>query len=555
MNSQNREQAIFSRLIRELRSNRNLSQREFSKLFTPKVTYQSIGQWERGETIPARKYWKAIAELAEMEQGQFYEYIGIGSTTASSLLEDITMKIKSLTPTELKEVIEVTVGQSSLIGADTCSANSRHLAMLKKGVKAWNKWRDKNPNVIPQLSGVDLSEEKSMDLSGYNLNYANLALVSGHSISFKNAQLASANFEGAKFNNTVFSGAYLAGANLKNIRLDSAWLMNADLERANLQEANLRFANFENANMYMANLSNAEGVKVNFAKAFLKKANLNGIILENSIFNEANLNEATLEKANLNDCSIYGVSLWGTKADGINLNDVYISPKTKQPPTINNLLLAQTIDLHRNNPSITKRFIQICQMEDEATKLTNILIKKYCEYSQIYGFRICSNIEQKDSKTPYCEIRETNNTYLFVKTTYHLKSGFYKKEIHEPRTILVIDDGIIKSNLKNEDIILLEGMVEFEEKTQKQRVGLIAPIVIKILDFVKSDKFVDKNYTLERTEREVAVVTNSEAKIEQMRVNFEDNQLQIINSSLSKNNCKDIQNILEKLEKSSTEIE
>ena len=555
MNSQNREQEIFSRLIRELRSDRNLSQREFSQLFAPRVTYQAIGQWERGEAIPARKYWKAIAELAEMELGQFYEYVGMASTPASSLIEDITMKIKSLTPNELKEVIEVTLNQSSLLSVDTPSASSRHLAILKKGKRAWNKWRDKNPNVIPQLSGVNLSGEISRDLSEYNLNYANLARVSGSSISFENAQLASANFEGAELDNTVFSGAYLAGANLKNIKLDSAWLMNADLERANLQEANLRFANFENANMYMANLNNAEGIKVNFAKAFLKKANLNGIILVNSIFNEANLNEATLEKANLNDCSVYGVSLWGTKANDIILNDVYISPKTKESPTINNLLLAPTLDLHRSNPSITKRFIQICQMEDEVVKLTNILIKKYCEYSQVHGFRICSNIEQKDSKTPYCEIRETNNTYLFVRTTHHLRSGFYQKEIHEPRTILVIDDGIIKSNLKPEDIELLKGMLEFEEKTQKQRVRLIAPIVIKILDFLKSDKFVDNNYTLERNEREVAVVTNSEAKIEQMRVKLEDNQWQIINSSLSKNNCKDIQNILEKLEKSSTQIE
>ena len=48
------------------------------------------------------------------------------------------------------------------------------------------------------------------------------------------------------------------------------------------------------------------------------------------------------------------------------------------------------------------------------------------------------------------------------------------------------------------------------------------------------------------------MVTNSEAKIELMRVEFEENQWQIINSSLSKNNCKDMQNILEKPEKSSS---
>jgi uncharacterized protein YjbI with pentapeptide repeats len=36
-------------------------------------------------------------------------------------------------------------------------ANDDHVAMLRKGVDAWNTWRDKNLNIRPDLSGVDLS--------------------------------------------------------------------------------------------------------------------------------------------------------------------------------------------------------------------------------------------------------------------------------------------------------------------------------------------------------------------------------------------------------------
>jgi uncharacterized protein YjbI with pentapeptide repeats len=36
-------------------------------------------------------------------------------------------------------------------------ANDEHVAILKKGVDAWNKWRDENVNIRPDLSGVDLS--------------------------------------------------------------------------------------------------------------------------------------------------------------------------------------------------------------------------------------------------------------------------------------------------------------------------------------------------------------------------------------------------------------
>jgi hypothetical protein len=32
-------------------------------------------------------------------------------------------------------------------------ANDEHVAMLKRGVDAWNAWRDKNPNIRPDLSG------------------------------------------------------------------------------------------------------------------------------------------------------------------------------------------------------------------------------------------------------------------------------------------------------------------------------------------------------------------------------------------------------------------
>ena len=37
-------------------------------------------------------------------------------------------------------------------------ANDEHVAILKKGVDAWNKWRRENPDIRPDLSGADLSE-------------------------------------------------------------------------------------------------------------------------------------------------------------------------------------------------------------------------------------------------------------------------------------------------------------------------------------------------------------------------------------------------------------
>ena len=45
-------------------------------------------------------------------------------------------------------------------------ANQNHLAVLKKGVAAWNEWRRRNPEIRPDLSGANLG---GANLSGADL--------------------------------------------------------------------------------------------------------------------------------------------------------------------------------------------------------------------------------------------------------------------------------------------------------------------------------------------------------------------------------------------------
>jgi Pentapeptide repeats (8 copies) len=51
-------------------------------------------------------------------------------------------------------------------------ANPDHIAKLMKGAKAWNAWREENPDVQPDLLKADLS---GADLSKANLSYADLS--------------------------------------------------------------------------------------------------------------------------------------------------------------------------------------------------------------------------------------------------------------------------------------------------------------------------------------------------------------------------------------------
>ena len=50
-------------------------------------------------------------------------------------------------------------------------ANPEHLAILKKGAEAWNRWRAQNPEIKPDLNHTNLTKA---NLSKANLSYAYL---------------------------------------------------------------------------------------------------------------------------------------------------------------------------------------------------------------------------------------------------------------------------------------------------------------------------------------------------------------------------------------------
>jgi Pentapeptide repeats (8 copies) len=103
-------------------------------------------------------------------------------------------------------------------------ANDEHIAMLRKGVDAWNEWRKANPDIRPHLPEADLS---SADLSGAHLTSANLS----------SANLSGADLSGAHLTSAHLSGANLSGADLGSAYLHWANLSGADLSRANLTGA------------------------------------------------------------------------------------------------------------------------------------------------------------------------------------------------------------------------------------------------------------------------------------------------------------------------------
>jgi len=97
-------------------------------------------------------------------------------------------------------------------------ANDAHLAVLKRGVAAWNEWRAAQPAMRPDLSsaslrGLDLAK---VDLSGADLRKADLrgTILSGAVLT--DADLAGANLFKAVLDRAELSGANLIGAQFLN---------------------------------------------------------------------------------------------------------------------------------------------------------------------------------------------------------------------------------------------------------------------------------------------------------------------------------------------------
>jgi uncharacterized protein YjbI with pentapeptide repeats len=205
-------------------------------------------------------------------------------------------------------------------------SNEEHLEILKQGVDAWNKWREENLDIRPDLSEAYLSRAdlRGANLTGADLRNADLSravLVRAHLgyADLRVAHLGAANLIKANLRETNLTGADLHGANLYGANLYKANPSGAHLREANLIEADLREANLYGADLYRADLSEAN----------LSRANLSGVDLREAYLSEAdlsaaNLSEAYLSRADLREANLSRTYLSGADLRGANLSEAYL---------------------------------------------------------------------------------------------------------------------------------------------------------------------------------------------------------------------------------------
>jgi hypothetical protein len=207
-------------------------------------------------------------------------------------------------------------------------ANEEHLNILKQGVEAWNRWREENPTVWPDLSKTDL---RRTNLSGANLSRANLG------------------------------GANLFGADLRQAGLHWAVLSRTDLGRTDLSRADIREANLNEADLRWAGLTSAD---------------LSGAILGGAHLGEADLRRANFSGADLRGADFSGSRVASTLFANLDLSAVkgldtmrHLGPSTIGVDTI-----------YKSHGQIPEAFLRGCGVPDNFITYMGSLTGKAFEY-------------------------------------------------------------------------------------------------------------------------------------------------------------------------------
>src|SRR5947208_547732 len=100
-------------------------------------------------------------------------------------------------------------------GYEAGHANPKHEKKFREGVKAWNRWREQNPRIIPDLSGVDLGgPDIRTDLSNANLSKVDLSRAGLSFVNLTDTDLSRANLNRTSLIESFFIGTQLEFANL-----------------------------------------------------------------------------------------------------------------------------------------------------------------------------------------------------------------------------------------------------------------------------------------------------------------------------------------------------
>ncbi len=246
---------------------------------------------------------------------------------------------------------------------------NRFQDILRKGVSFWNEWRKGNPDVVPDLAGVNLSKQNlsrinlsranlagstlneailyESDLRGARLNDSDLRAVNMSKAILNNANLGKANLSQAFLVDAKLENCYLRHAILTKANLFGAYFASADMQECDLREAILYQVNFSKTDLTGANFTRANLKEVDLAEAILERAYLSQAILEKAILRKACLDKANIYKGDLRHADLFEASLTETVLfqsdfEGANLEGAMMKAANLQESNLKDTVIFRT---------------------------------------------------------------------------------------------------------------------------------------------------------------------------------------------------------------------
>lgn len=132
-------------------------------------------------------------------------------------------------------------------------SDQEHLKILNQGVARWNRWREENPDITP-----DLSEAKLSWTDNPNLLPPPQYIQDTNELTFRKVSSGRVVLAGANLSFTDLSRADLFGADLSKSNLKEARLHRADLTGANLSDSDLTSADLKQAILIISKFREAD---------------------------------------------------------------------------------------------------------------------------------------------------------------------------------------------------------------------------------------------------------------------------------------------------------
>jgi len=212
--------------------------------------------------------------------------------------------------------------QDVLVGCEVggAIANSEHLKVVQRGVKAIEEWRKANPGAIldlrfSRISGIDLS---NAFLEGADLTGAHIL-----GVKLVGARLRKAKLSRAYLVDSDLSMADLACSDLSMSKISNTRFVGADMSLALLTETRISDCDLSEANFYMASFAGANLRSANMSKTHLSNTTFDDAILFDVNFSTANFISATMGTTLFAGCNLaHGLALETVKHSGPSHIDV-----------------------------------------------------------------------------------------------------------------------------------------------------------------------------------------------------------------------------------------